>query len=40
MEIGLHVANFTWPGGPGAIAEQLTRVVTTAEDVGFDQASA
>ena len=39
MEIGLHVANFTWPGGPGAIAEQLTRVVTTAEDVGFGRVS-
>ena len=39
MEIGLHVANFTWPGGPGAIAEQLTRVVTAAEDVGFGRVS-
>ena len=39
MEIGLHVANFTWPGGPGAIAEQLTRVVTTAEDVGMSRVS-
>src|SRR6185369_13714474 len=39
MEIGLHVANFTWPGGPGAIAEQLTRVVTTAEDVGMGRVS-
>ena len=37
MEIGLHVANFTWPGGLGAIAEQLTRVVTTAEDVGMSR---
>ena len=39
MDIGLHVANFTWPGGPGAIAEQLTRVVTTAEDVGMGRVS-
>ncbi|HSU08168.1 MAG TPA: TIGR03560 family F420-dependent LLM class oxidoreductase, partial [Pseudonocardia sp.] len=39
MEIGLHVANFTWPGGPGAIAEQLTRIVTTAEDVGMGRVS-
>ena len=39
MEIGLHVANFTWPGGPGAIAEQLTRVVTTAEDIGMARVS-
>jgi F420-dependent oxidoreductase-like protein len=39
MEIGLHVASFTWPGGPGAIAEQLTRVVTTAEDIGMGRVS-
>ena len=39
MEIGLHVANFTWPGGPGALAQDLTRVVTTAEDVGFARVS-
>jgi alkanesulfonate monooxygenase SsuD/methylene tetrahydromethanopterin reductase-like flavin-dependent oxidoreductase (luciferase family) len=39
MEIGLHVASFTWPGGPGAIAEQLTRVVTTAEDIGMARVS-
>ena len=39
MDIGLHVANFTWPGGPGAIADDLTRVVTTAEDVGMGRVS-
>ena len=39
MEIGLHVASFTWPGGPEAIAEQLTRVVTTAEDIGMARVS-
>ena len=39
MDIGLHVANFTWPDGPGAIAEHLTRVVTTAEDVGMARVS-
>jgi alkanesulfonate monooxygenase len=39
MKIGLHVADFTWPGGPPALAENLTRVVTTAEDVGFARVS-
>ena len=39
MELGLHVANFTWPGGAQAIAERLTQVVTTAEDAGFGRVS-
>ncbi len=39
MEIGLHVSNFTWPGGPVTLADDLTRVVTTAEDVGFARIS-
>ena len=39
MDIGLHIANFTWPGGPGALADQLTRVATTAEDTGFGRVS-
>jgi len=39
MKIGLHVADFTWPGGPQNLAADLTRVVTTAEDVGFTKVS-
>jgi alkanesulfonate monooxygenase len=39
MKIGLHVADFTWPGGAATLAEDLTRVVTTAEDVGFSRVS-
>jgi alkanesulfonate monooxygenase len=39
MKIGLHVADFTWPGGPGALADDLTRVVTAAEDAGFARVS-
>jgi F420-dependent oxidoreductase-like protein len=35
MEIGLHVSNFTWPGGPGAIAADLARIAAAAEDHGF-----
>ncbi len=39
MEIGLHVSDFTWPGGPETLADDLTRVVTTAEDVGIARIS-
>jgi len=39
VEIGLHVANFTWPDGPGAIAEHLSRVVVAAEDAGLSRVS-
>ena len=39
MEIGLHIADFTWPGGPGALAENLTRIVAAAEDAGLDRVS-
>ncbi len=39
MEIGLHVSDFTWPGGPATLADDLTRVVTTAEDVGVARIS-
>jgi alkanesulfonate monooxygenase len=39
MKIGLHVADFTWPGGPAELAGDLTRVVTAAEDAGFARVS-
>src|SRR3954470_18311915 len=39
MKIGLHVADFTWPGGDRTLTTDLTRVVTTAEDVGFTRVS-
>ena len=39
MELGLHVSDFTWPGGPTAIARDLTRVATAAEDAGFAKLS-
>ncbi|MGZ4556192.1 MAG: LLM class F420-dependent oxidoreductase, partial [Mycobacteriaceae bacterium] len=35
MELGLHVADFTWPGGAAELASTLTRIATTAEDVGI-----
>ena len=39
MKIGLHVANFTYPSGPAGLADDLTRVVTAAEEAGFSRVS-
>jgi F420-dependent oxidoreductase-like protein len=39
MELGLHVSNFTWPGGPASMAKDLTRVAIAAEDNGFAKLS-
>jgi F420-dependent oxidoreductase-like protein len=39
MELGIHVSNFTWPGGPERIAQDLTRIATVAEDNGFAKLS-
>jgi F420-dependent oxidoreductase-like protein len=39
MKIGLHIPDFTWPGGDPAIAATLARVARTADDVGFDRIS-
>jgi F420-dependent oxidoreductase-like protein len=39
MEVGLHVSDFTWPGGPGRIARDLTRIAETAEGQGFAKLS-
>jgi F420-dependent oxidoreductase-like protein len=39
MKIGLHVSNFTWPGGPATLAADLGRVATAAEDQGFAKLS-
>lgn len=39
MELGLHIADFTFPGGPPALADDLSRIATTAEDVGFAKIS-
>ncbi len=35
MELGLHLANFTWTGGPTQLASDLGHVAHTAEDAGF-----
>jgi len=36
MKAGLQISSFTWPGGPGAVAPTLARVVRDADDAGFD----
>jgi F420-dependent oxidoreductase-like protein len=35
VKIGLHIPNFTWPGGPAKLGEQLATVARTADEVGF-----
>ncbi|MFI6344118.1 LLM class F420-dependent oxidoreductase [Streptomyces sp. NPDC050560] len=35
MELGLHVANFTWSGGPRALRDTLARTVRDAEAAGI-----
>jgi F420-dependent oxidoreductase-like protein len=39
MKLGVHVSNFTWPGGPASLAEDLARVATATDELGFDKLS-
>jgi F420-dependent oxidoreductase-like protein len=39
MKLGLHVADFTWPGGPQSLGSDLARVAKAAEDCGFAKLS-
>ncbi len=39
MKIGLHIADFTFPDGPAGLRDDLSRIVTTAEEVGFARVS-
>jgi F420-dependent oxidoreductase-like protein len=39
MELGVHVSDFTWPGGAPSIARDLTRIAAAAEDAGFAKLS-
>ncbi|GAA5195726.1 LLM class F420-dependent oxidoreductase [Rugosimonospora acidiphila] len=39
MKLGLHVSDFTWPGGPPALAPTLVRIARDAEDAGFGRLS-
>src|SRR5207248_188981 len=39
MKLGLHVVDFTWPGGAEQLAPTLAQIAATAEDVGFARLS-
>jgi F420-dependent oxidoreductase-like protein len=39
VKIGLHIADFTYPGGPATLADDLTRIAVTAEEQGFARVS-
>ena len=36
MKVGLQISSFTWPGGSPEIGPTLARVVSQADDLGFD----
>ncbi len=39
MKLGLHIADFTWPGGPPELGRDLARIAVAAEDAGFGRVS-
>jgi len=39
MDLGLHVSDFTWPGGAPALAPTLARIARDAEEAGFARLS-
>jgi alkanesulfonate monooxygenase len=39
MELGIHLANFTWSGGPATFVTDLVRTARLAEDVGVTKLS-
>ncbi|GAA2028723.1 LLM class F420-dependent oxidoreductase [Terrabacter terrae] len=39
MDLGLHLADFTWSGGSETFVDDLVRTAKTAEDVGFTKLS-
>jgi F420-dependent oxidoreductase-like protein len=39
MKVGLHIADFTWEGGPSALRSRLGQVARGAEDAGVDRLS-
>jgi F420-dependent oxidoreductase-like protein len=39
LQLGLHIADFTWPDGAPRLAADLRTIATTAEDVGFTKIS-
>jgi alkanesulfonate monooxygenase len=39
MKLGVHIADFTFPGGPTTLADDLTRIAGAAEECGFSRIS-
>jgi F420-dependent oxidoreductase-like protein len=39
MKVGLHIADFTWEGGPPTLRSRLGEVARRAEDAGVDRVS-
>ena len=39
MKLGLHVSDYTWPGGPARLGADLTTIAQAAEAAGFDRLS-
>jgi F420-dependent oxidoreductase-like protein len=39
MKVGLHVADFTWDGGPPALGSRLGEIARLAEEAGVDRIS-
>jgi alkanesulfonate monooxygenase len=39
VDIGLHIADFTFPAGPAGLADDLTRIATAAEEAGMVRVS-
>src|SRR4029078_940165 len=39
MKLGLHVARFTYPGGPPTLADDLRRIAIAGEAAGYDRIS-
>jgi len=39
MKVGLHIADFTWDGGPPALGSRLGEIARRAEDAGVDRIS-
>jgi F420-dependent oxidoreductase-like protein len=39
MKVGLHIADFTWEGGPSALGRRLGEVARRADDAGVDRLS-
>jgi F420-dependent oxidoreductase-like protein len=39
VKLGLHIADFTYPNGPRALADDLTRIAVAAEEAGFARVS-